>query len=106
MGAQKSSGRFEYFFLEFCRSLGLGNTNLVEKYVELPKKHEPMLKPLQEERPKTSLALISLIEKLEQYLGGLRKRVGPRCKGDIWDVIMLMWIIDLPFLAAISNTLS
>ena len=53
-------------------TLGLGNTKPVEKYAELPTKHEPMLKPSQEERAKISLPLISLIEKLEQSLDGLR----------------------------------
>ena len=61
----------------------LGNKKCVEKYVEMPIKHEPMLKPSQEERPNTCLTQISLIEKLEQSLDGLRKRVAPRCKGDI-----------------------
>jgi len=70
-------------------TLGLGNTNHVEKYVKLPTKHEPMLKPSQEERPKTSLTLISLIEKLEQSPGGLRKCVSPRRKGNIWDVMLM-----------------
>lgn len=84
MGAWESSGSFEdFFFLEFPRSLGLGNTKHVDKYVELPTKHEALLKPSQEERPKTSLTSISLIEKLEQSLDGLRKRVIPQCKGDI-----------------------
>jgi len=62
-------------FLEFPHSLGLGNTKHVDKYVELPTKHEALLKPSQEERPKTSLTPISLIEKLEQSLDGLRNRV-------------------------------
>jgi len=53
----------------------LGDTKLVEKLGELPTKHEPMLKPLKEERPKTSLTLVPLIEKVEQYLDGLRKHV-------------------------------
>jgi len=86
MGAWESPGSFEDCFLE---SLGLGNTKLVEKYVEPPTKHEPMLKPSQEERPKTSLTQISLIEKLEQSLDGLRKRVAPQCKGDILDVMLM-----------------
>lgn len=88
-----NSGKFwelwRLFFLEFRRSLGLGNTKLVEKYAELLTKHEPMLKPSQEERPKTSLTLIFLIERLEQYLDGLRKCVALWCKGDIWDVILM-----------------
>ena len=60
MGAWESSASFEdCFFLEFRRSLGLGITKPVEKYVELTTKHEPMLKPSQEERSKTCLAPIS-----------------------------------------------
>ena len=90
MGARESFGSFEdCFFLEFRRSLGLGNTKPVEKYDALPTKHEPMMKPSQEERPKTSLTPISLIEKLEQSLDVLRKRVTPQCKGDIWDVMLM-----------------
>ena len=77
------------FLLEFWRSLGLGDTKPVEKYVELPTKHEPKLKPSQEERPKTSFTSISLIEKLEQSLDGLRKCVAHRCKGDNWDVMLM-----------------
>ena len=69
--------------------MGLGNTKPVEKYVELPTKHQPVLKPSQEERPKTYLTPISLIEKLEQSLDGLTKRVTPCVKCDIWDVMTI-----------------
>ena len=77
------------FFLEFPRSLGLGNTKHIDKYVEPPTKHEALLKPSQEERPKASLTPIILIEKLEQSLDGLRKRVTAQCKSDIWDVMLM-----------------
>jgi len=56
---------------------GVGEYKFVQKYVELPTKHEPKLKPSQEERAKTSLTPISLIEKLEQSFDGLRKCVAP-----------------------------
>jgi len=69
--------------------LGLGNKKPVETDAELPTKHEPMLKPLVEKRAKTSVSPISLFEKLEQSLDGLRKFVAPRHKGDIWDVMLM-----------------
>jgi len=44
-GTWESFGSFEKKKkLEFRRSLGLGNTK-PDKYVELPTKHEPLLKP-------------------------------------------------------------
>ena len=50
-----------------------------------------MLKPSLEQKPETSLTPISLIEKLEQYLDGLRKHVheAPRCNGDMWDIMVM-----------------
>ena len=74
----------------------LGNINHVEKYVELPTKHEPSLKLLQEESPKTSLTQISLIKKVEQSLDGLRKLVTPQFKCCIWDVILMsIYFVDM-----------
>jgi len=70
-------------------TLGLGNTKPVETYVELPTKNDPRLKPSIEERAKASLTPISLFEKLEQSLEGLRKLMSPRRKGDIWDVMLM-----------------
>jgi len=70
-------------------TLELENTKPVETYAELPTKHEPTLKPSVEERAKTSLPPISISEKLEQFLDGLRKLVAPRRKGDILDVMLM-----------------
>lgn len=70
-------------------TLKLGNSKPVETDAELPTKHEPMLKPSVEERAKTSLPPISIFEKLEQSLDGLRNRLAPRHKGDIWDVVLM-----------------
>lgn len=70
-------------------TLGLGNTKPVETYVERPTKQEPMLKPSVEERAKTSLTQTSFFEKLEQSFDALRKRMAPRRKGDIWDVMLM-----------------
>ena len=71
----------------------MGNTKYVEKYAELPTKHEPKLKSSSEEWPKTSLAPISLIEKLEQSLYGLRKPVTPQRKGNMWDVVSISFVV-------------
>lgn len=84
MGAWESFGSFLRVFFLVPAFPGVWECKACRQICsELTTKHEALLKPSQEERPKTSLTPISLIEKVEQSLDGLRKRVTPRCKGDI-----------------------
>ena len=78
------------FFLEFRHFLGLGNTKPIEKYTELPTKHEPMLKLETFARRKAKDIFNTNI--LNWETGAISwwvKGVSPRCKGDIWDVKLM-----------------